>query len=333
MDGILDGWPPGTGEDYPSLEQVRQGFVAADVSPLFAAHPRVVDFYRAITSQWGFGSTVALNISSDVVGVILNGTKEILSKAALALTDDPLMRFNKFADPIDGIYTNVTGNQVLYFTITVLAPLDFPAGFNKSSNIILKYVGFGNKVTIKTYMNITCIGCSDVNTTAQVDVCGVCGGAGDCFGCDGILASGIKFDICGECGGRNESCKDCEGTVLGNKTYDACGICGGNNLTCLGCDGIPNSGKEYNNCPVRVCGGPPNCDEVKNALIALGAAVAIVGVIAAILGILFCCTFGVVIARADKMMIDEESKLQENPLYEEAKKKFDNPLYDPKQNE
>jgi len=180
-------------------------------------------------------------------------------------------------------------------------------------------------------MNITCIGCDPEDNAAQVDLCGICGGNGDsCIGCDGIVASGIRWDACGECGGRNESCKDCEGVIKGNSTYDACGVCNGTNITCLGCDGIPNSGKEYNTC--KVCGGPADCAPV-TVLIALGATVAIVGVIAAILGVLFCCTFGVVIARADKMMIDEESKLQENPLYEEAKKKFDNPLYDPKQNE
>lgn len=325
--GRFDGNPPGSGEDYPTLEQVRRGLINSDVSPLFAVSPKVLGFYKAITDQWGFGSTVELSTNSDVVGTILEGTKQILSKAQLTMTDDILGRFVEFAYPKDGIYTGVSGNQELYYIVTVMAPVDFPEAFNKSSDILIKYVGFGNKVTIKTFMNITCIGCIPENATAQVDLCGVCGGGNDCRGCDDIIASGIVFDACGECGGKNDSCKDCEQIVNGNKTYDACGVCGGANLTCLGCDGIPLSGKALS--PCGICGGPPNCDE-KTVIIALGVTVAIVGLIAAILGILFCCTFGVVIARADKMMLDEESKLQENPLYEAAKKKFDNPLYDPK---
>lgn len=32
-------------------------------------------------------------------------------------------------------------------------------------------------------------------------------------------------------------------------------------------------------------------------------------------------------ARADALLVSEEHTLQENPLYEEAKRKFDNPLY------
>jgi hypothetical protein len=36
-----------------------------------------------------------------------------------------------------------------------------------------------------------------------VDKCGVCGGSGDCIGCDGIPNSGKVFDSCGVCGGDN----------------------------------------------------------------------------------------------------------------------------------
>lgn len=36
-----------------------------------------------------------------------------------------------------------------------------------------------------------------------VDKCGVCGGSGNCIGCDGVPNSGKVFDECGVCGGNN----------------------------------------------------------------------------------------------------------------------------------
>jgi len=160
----------------------------------------------------------------------------------------------------------------------------------------------------------------------------VCGGTNQCRGCDGVLGSGYKYDTCGVCAGDNSTCKSCDGIgliPLGGHTFDACGVCGGDNSTCKGCDGIPNSGKEFNDCPNPICGGPSNCPDIQTAIIAVGVSVAIVGLIAAILGIIFCVACGAAIARAEQMMIDKEAQLQENPLYEEAKKKFDNPLYAP----
>eukprot|EP00658_Telonema_sp_P-2_P032489 TRINITY_DN2404_c0_g2_i6.p1 TRINITY_DN2404_c0_g2~~TRINITY_DN2404_c0_g2_i6.p1 ORF type:complete len:1121 (+),score=119.97 TRINITY_DN2404_c0_g2_i6:3-3365(+) len=53
------------------------------------------------------------------------------------------------------------------------------------------------------------IGCDHKRTIyAQepkvVDRCGVCGGTGQCLGCDGILGSNVLPDACGVCGGNNE---------------------------------------------------------------------------------------------------------------------------------
>lgn len=331
-DGFLDGYPPGTGEDYPSLEQVREALVNADVSPLFAVAPKITGWYQAIVDSWGFGAVVPMDSESDVVSVILNGTKDILSKAALALTGDPLYRFDKFADPPGGLYGTAIGGQYLYYTITVLAPLELTQAYNKSGDIKIKYVGFGNSVTIKTYMNITCVGCIPGNNTAQIDFCGICGGNNNCRGCDGVLGSGYTFDACGVCAGDNSTCQACDGFGLittGGKSFDLCGVCGGDNSTCKGCDGIPNSGKEFNDCPEKVCGGGPNCPGIETAIIAIGVAVAVAGIIAGIAALIVCAACGAAIAREEHVMHDKEAQLQENPLYEEAKKKFDNPLYAP----
>eukprot|EP01065_Artemidia_motanka_P015424 TRINITY_DN1924_c1_g1_i1.p1 TRINITY_DN1924_c1_g1~~TRINITY_DN1924_c1_g1_i1.p1 ORF type:complete len:1988 (+),score=508.72 TRINITY_DN1924_c1_g1_i1:87-6050(+) len=47
------------------------------------------------------------------------------------------------------------------------------------------------------------VGPSDVTDLKVVDECGVCGGKGECLGCDGIRQSGLTKDACGECGGMN----------------------------------------------------------------------------------------------------------------------------------
>jgi len=41
---------------------------------------------------------------------------------------------------------------------------------------------------------------------AQFDMCGVCGGADECVGCDGIPFSDAVYDSCGVCGGDDSSC-------------------------------------------------------------------------------------------------------------------------------
>jgi hypothetical protein len=71
--------------------------------------------------------------------------------------------------------------------------------------------------------------------SAQVDICGVCGGDGtSCLGCDGVPNSGAALDKCGVCGGNN-SCVGCDGVPNSGKVNDACGVCGGDGQTCVQC--------------------------------------------------------------------------------------------------
>ena len=73
----------------------------------------------------------------------------------------------------------------------------------------------------------------DNGTCAQLDECGICGGAGIAPGtCD---CEGNVIDECGECGGGNTSCVDCAGVPNGTAEVDVCGVCGGDGTSCLGC--------------------------------------------------------------------------------------------------
>jgi hypothetical protein len=45
---------------------------------------------------------------------------------------------------------------------------------------------------------------SNFRLAPAVDRCGVCGGDGNCIGCDGVADSGLRYDACGVCGGTGE---------------------------------------------------------------------------------------------------------------------------------
>lgn len=63
-----------------------------------------------------------------------------------------------------------------------------------------------------------------------------CTPRGDVIACDGLTYVGgvgaPSMDICGVCGGTG-NCIGCDGVALSGKVYDDCGVCGGGNL-CLG---------------------------------------------------------------------------------------------------
>lgn len=335
-DGIPDGDPPGSEEDYPEPTEWKKALIANDITPLFGAIATsgVLGFYEAFSDSLGIGSWIPItNNSQQVINAILNGTLAVLSKAILAIQYDEIDRV-EYLLPNNGTYpTAVKPLNALNFTVVMLASTDDPEYFGDIGTSVIRYVGFGDTCTIISITAVTCIGCSAINPNYQVDLCGVCGGNNsECTGCDGAIAHPpLKFDICGICGGNNESCLDCRGRPVypGSQNvseYDLCGVCGGDNSTCLGCDGIPNSGLVYNNCNPPVCGGGP-CNNYTAAIVAL-ASIAVVGIVAAIVALIILCGARAAMASADAELIEKETNLHDNPLYEEAKKKFDNPLWD-----
>jgi len=180
-------------------------------------------------------------------------------------------------------------------------------------------------VNISIITSVDCLSCDPANVTAFVDACGVCGGDNStCTGCDGVLFSNVVFDICGVCGGSNDTCLGCNNQPFG-PTYDICGICNGTNTTCLGCDGVPLSGLQVNSC--GQCGGPVNCDNNLQTVIIALSVFAGIAIAALIIALLLGLCVGVRMAQIDEMMIEEEAALQENPLYEAARRKIDNHLY------
>jgi hypothetical protein len=50
-DIILDGAPPGTGEDYPSVEQVRRALLESNIIPIFVAARPVISSYEDLVGN------------------------------------------------------------------------------------------------------------------------------------------------------------------------------------------------------------------------------------------------------------------------------------------
>jgi hypothetical protein len=89
LDGILDGNPPGTGEDYPSVAEVRDALIDANIIPVFTVTTDVTDDYQNLVSQLGFGTVVELESdSSNLVNAITQGLGGISSEIIPTVSSD-----------------------------------------------------------------------------------------------------------------------------------------------------------------------------------------------------------------------------------------------------
>ncbi|MGO2991966.1 MAG: hypothetical protein ACTIDY_10865 [Halomonadaceae bacterium] len=76
-DRILDGDPMGTGEDYPSIEQVREALEASSVYPIFAVTSYATSIYEDLVEQLGFGAVIELSSdSSNLVEVLTTSLED-----------------------------------------------------------------------------------------------------------------------------------------------------------------------------------------------------------------------------------------------------------------
>jgi len=78
-DEILDGTPPGAGESYPSIDEVRAALLSHGVLPIFAVLGTSLPTYQSLVTQLGFGSAVALGKNgTNVRGAIEAGLGAML---------------------------------------------------------------------------------------------------------------------------------------------------------------------------------------------------------------------------------------------------------------
>lgn len=77
-DAVTDGpGDNGTGEDYPTLAQVKQALIDGGIIPIFAVTSGVVSDYQDIVDEFGFGTVVTLSSdSSDIIDSIEGGISD-----------------------------------------------------------------------------------------------------------------------------------------------------------------------------------------------------------------------------------------------------------------
>ncbi|MGY4879712.1 hypothetical protein ACLUEY_17765, partial [Vreelandella aquamarina] len=75
-DKVLDGDPAGTGEDYPSIDQVRDALEDGGIYPIFAVTGSQLANYEALVAELGFGAVVELSSDSDNLVDVLTTSLE-----------------------------------------------------------------------------------------------------------------------------------------------------------------------------------------------------------------------------------------------------------------
>lgn len=145
LDAILDGNPPGTGEDYPAIEDVRQALLRANIVPIFAVTEDEIDTYEKLVSELGFGAVTELSTdSSNLIEAINQGLKSVASQINVLPIQDN-------AGFIAGIsqdkFTGLSPGESRTPEITLRKPEGAPA----RDTLDIGIPGFGNpKINVTT---------------------------------------------------------------------------------------------------------------------------------------------------------------------------------------
>ena len=143
-DNVLDGDPPGTAEDYPSVEQVGNALQDANIVPLFAVTDRVNDDYQELVDEWGFGHVSKLKSdSSDMVNTVDKLITESSENISLNAHNDE-SSFVESIEPAEG-FEDVAPGTGKTFTVNLSADSGVESGSFK-----LKSPGIG-----ETVVNVT----------------------------------------------------------------------------------------------------------------------------------------------------------------------------------
>lgn len=86
-DAILDGTPPGTGEDYPTLAGLKSRLIDANIFPLFAVTSDQITTYNSLVNQLGIGGAV-VQLSANSSNII-NAIQQGLNNLFLVNIDAP----------------------------------------------------------------------------------------------------------------------------------------------------------------------------------------------------------------------------------------------------
>jgi pimeloyl-ACP methyl ester carboxylesterase len=132
------------GEDYPSVTQVRDALIEADIVPVFAVTQDKIGTYNDLVNQLGFGKVVRLESnSSNLTSAITEGLGAVGSEINIfALSDE----FGYVKDILPRNFQGVLAGQKLTFTVKLKND-----GAGGDDTLTLRALGYGDtKVRIVT---------------------------------------------------------------------------------------------------------------------------------------------------------------------------------------
>lgn len=126
-DDVTDGpGNDGTGEDYPSIAQVKSALEAADIFPIFSVTSGEIAAYENLVTQLGFGNVVELTSdSNNLAASILDALQEVTVDVDAAVADNT----TGLNVVLDGVPTNdVDGPAEVPLKVTASASDDYRSG-------------------------------------------------------------------------------------------------------------------------------------------------------------------------------------------------------------
>ncbi len=144
-DNVLDGSPPGSGEDYPDIEQLKSALIAANIVPIFAVTSNQINTYQDLVNQLGFGAVEELTSnSSNLVDVISSGLDRAFQEIVMVAEGDD---FSYVQNITPTSYLDVPQGESRTFSVTLATDSTTVI----PDNLTLKALGFGEtEVNIST---------------------------------------------------------------------------------------------------------------------------------------------------------------------------------------
>ena len=130
-DDVLDGTPPGTGEDYPFLQQVADALIAADITPIFSVTSGEIGTYQTLLQDLKDlgvedGAVVELTSDSDnLADAILEALQEVTVDVEAVIAENT----TGLDVVLEGVpVEDVDGPAELPFKVTASASDDYRTG-------------------------------------------------------------------------------------------------------------------------------------------------------------------------------------------------------------
>jgi hypothetical protein len=146
-DGVSSGNPQGTREDYPSVQQVRNALIEADLLPIFAVTEDQLATYRDLVDDsdgdgFGFGSVVQLESdSSNLTNAITEGLGNVGREINIFAISDEAKRVKEI---LPAKFTGVQAGETKKFVVRLQSD-----GLGNDDSLILRALGYGDiKVNI-----------------------------------------------------------------------------------------------------------------------------------------------------------------------------------------